>query len=33
MPEVYNKILSCYAIGLGFPEDFFEKARPLLCTA
>lgn len=23
MPAVYNKILSSFALGLGYPEDFF----------
>ena len=27
-PDVFNKILSCYALGLGYPEDFFRKAGP-----
>ena len=25
-PDVFNKILECYALGLGYPEDFFRKA-------
>ena len=27
VPAVYSQILSCYARGLGFPEDFFTQAR------
>ena len=36
MPSVYDRILSCFALGLGYPEDFFKEVclatpRPLLC--
>jgi hypothetical protein len=27
MVPVFNKILECYALGLGFPEDFFREVR------
>ena len=25
MPSVYDRILSCFARGLGYPEDFFRE--------
>jgi isopenicillin N synthase-like dioxygenase len=28
MPSVYERILSCFALGLGYPEDFFKQVRP-----
>ena len=36
MPNVYDRILSCFALGLGYPENFFKEVhslrfRPLLC--
>ena len=36
MPSVYDRILSCFALGLGYTEDFFKEVRiaefaPLLC--
>ena len=36
MPNVYERILSCFALGLGYPEEFFKevcarRSRPLLC--
>lgn len=30
MPSVYDRILSCFALGLGYPEDFFREVRSLL---
>ena len=27
MPAVYDKILSCFALGLGHPEDYFREVR------
>ncbi len=24
-PSVYDKVLSCFALGLGFEEDFFQQ--------
>ncbi len=27
MPLVYNRILSCFALGLGYPEDFFKEVH------
>ena len=32
MPPVVDKIMSCIAIGLGFPEDFFKDVSQL-CKA
>ncbi len=29
MPQVYDRVLSCFAKGLGYPEDFFVAVRPL----
>ena len=29
MPQVYERVLSCFAQGLGYPEDFFVAVRPL----
>ncbi len=25
MPSVYDRILSCFALGLGYPENFFRE--------
>lgn len=25
MPSVYDRILACFALGLGYPEDFFKR--------
>ena len=30
MPSVYDRILSCFALGLGYPEDFFREVCSLL---
>ena len=27
MPNVYDRILSCFALGLGYPEGFFKEVR------
>ena len=27
MPQVYDRVLSCFAKGLGYPEDFFVAVR------
>ena len=27
MPAVYDKILACFALGLGRPEDYFKEVR------
>ena len=27
MPPVYERILSCFALGLGYPEGFFKEVR------
>ena len=31
MPQVYDRVLSCFAKGLGYPEDFFVAVCPSLC--
>ena len=28
LPPVVDRILSLFALGIGFPEDFFKKVRP-----
>lgn len=28
MPQVYDRVLSCFAKGLGYPEDFFAAVCP-----
>jgi isopenicillin N synthase-like dioxygenase len=28
MPSVYDRILSCFALGLGYPEKFFREVCP-----
>ena len=29
LPPVVDRVLSCFAIGLGYPEDKFKQASPL----
>ena len=28
LPPVVDRILSLFALGIGFPKDFFKKVRP-----
>ena len=27
LPPVVDRVMSCFALGLGFPEDFFKEVR------
>ena len=32
LPPVVDKVMSCFALGLGFPEDFFEEVGAGFCA-
>ena len=31
LPPVVDRILSCFAVGIGFPEDYFKEVNIFQC--